>query len=108
MCILKQTNSIVIFRLRDAILENYEKRYHAQLKLNLPKCTEDTSGGLSLEKKHLNAMSLVKYFNALFNKRESAEDKKQAVEEPNTADQAFIDNSEESPKKMPKKKKRPV
>ena len=53
-------------------------------------------------------MSLVKYFNTLFNKRETAEDKKQAYMEPNTADQDFVVDSDEDNLKKTKKKKRPV
>ena len=51
---------------------------------------------------------MVRSFNAIFNKRESDEDKTQALEDPNTMDQNFIDDSDESPEKKKRTKKRPM
>ena len=86
----------------------FPKKYHTQIKSNFARVIEDTSGGIPLEKKHLNAWSMVRSFNAIFNKRESDEDKTQALEAPNTSDQQFIDDSDESPEKKKPSKKRPM
>jgi biotin synthase-like enzyme len=97
--------------MRDLVLKRFDKKYHPQIKMNFPKVIVDTSEGIPPEKKHLNAMSLVKGFNAIFNKREAVEDKKQAYEMPTTSDQQFVassDEDEEVTQKKKKSKKRPV
>jgi len=88
------------------MLNNFDKKYHKQILANFPKTIVDTSGGISVAQKQINALSMVKYFNSVFNNREKLLDRKHGNEEPTQSEEQFIDDSGVTPKKQPIKKKK--
>ena len=66
-------------RIREALLNLFHRKYHDQILANFPKPIVDTENGLSGAQKQVNAFKLVKYFNRIFKKRDSAERKKEQM-----------------------------
>ena len=80
--------------MKEAALRMVPSKYKFQILNQFQKIPKDYSKGINKEDMHANMVSIVTYFQGLFNRREKTLDKRQGRERPTDSDAQFIEEDE--------------
>jgi len=82
--------------MKQQALQQFPQSFKYQIQAQFPRNTKNNNLPISLEKKHVNAVDIAYHFNALWNRREKDEDRKQRYEKPSTGMQEFLSSDEDA------------